>query len=767
MPSCMVCSPIWNNTFTHTMTQREDGHKQHQHTHSRLTLITRILAVSVILTAATAQAQEARDKKEAEKTDTIQMREVTVNGQKQTVTYRLDRKRINGASVLTAQGGTALDVLRQLPSVQVDADGQLSLRGSTGFLVYVDGKPSPLSGTEALQMISAASIKNIDILTTPSAKYKTEGDVGIISIQTLRAEHEGWDVAVNSAASTWGTLSLDGKISYQRGHHNLYAGAQTSKIKNKSDFQQNKTSIVDDYKTVSQADGTRFRHFGTYIGQGGYEYKNQHHQLSVDLQGGRTRNPRGGDMTYDELRTLGDGTAKHALYDSHDRYKLTKYLFQVATDYTWRINEKNELNLSNRLRYDRYSQEYTESNMFDQTRKRYEGTRSYETEHHWDCDGGLSYKLKYRPQGTFEAGYQYTTYSEEGDYRICYWDRDATQFKWQDGTDGQENLYAPFYYRRQTHSVYAQINERMGPVAFDAGLRADRLKDDMDLPTITSRHKKYTDLFPSAHVGYYSEVGTFTLGYSRRTNRPGIWKLEPYITYEDYYTRIIGNPDLKSEYIHAFDAEWRKNLKTNITLAVTFFLRRRTGVVDYIRRAYQPGVTLDSIINAGDNWEKGFELQLTSKPIKWWTTTVNASGYHYNFQASYDGCTNSKGLSGQIGWINTFAVAKHTGLQFDGHLVGPNQLTQGRESAYCYFDLAVRQTFLNNKISMGLVAHDVFHTAKYHSRRHTQYLLSETWVRPKYPSVTLSVSYHFKQKNQKGHQNSALSSDAEFTGKDF
>lgn len=405
--------------------------------------------------------------------------------------------------------------------------------------------------------------------------------------------------------------------------------------------------------------------------------------------------------------------------------------------------------------------------MFDQEGKRHEGTRSYETEHHWDCDGGATYTLRYRPQGKLEVGYQYVTYSEHGDYRICYWDREAERFMWQDGTQGQDNLYAPFYYRRQTHSTFAQLSERVGAVAFDAGLRAERLKDDMDLPTITSRHKKYTDLFPSAHVGYYSSVGTFSLGYSRRTNRPGIWKLEPYITYEDYYTRIIGNPDLRSEYIHALDLEWRKKLPRGVGLAVTGFLRRNTGVVDYIRRPYEPGVTLDSIINAGHNWEKGLEMQLTASPLKWWSMTVNASGYHYNFHATYEGCHNSHGLSGQVGWINNFSVAKNMSLQFDGHVMAPRQLTQGRESAYCYFDLAARQTLLGKRLSIGLVAHDLLHTARYHSRRHTDYLVSETWVRPKYPSITLSLSYHFRQQGNKSHMGKALSPDAEFTGKDF
>ena len=129
-----------------------------------------------------------------ERSDTTMMREISVNGQRQRISYRLDRQKIEASQVLTAQGGTALDVLRAVPGVIIDAEGSLSYRGSQNFLVYVDGKISPLTGTEALQMIGAASIKDIEILTTPSAKYKTEGDVGIINIVTRRAETEGLDI---------------------------------------------------------------------------------------------------------------------------------------------------------------------------------------------------------------------------------------------------------------------------------------------------------------------------------------------------------------------------------------------------------------------------------------------------------------------------------------------------------------------------------------------------------------------------------------------
>ena len=693
--------------------------------------------------------------------DTTLMREVSINGQRQRISYRLDRQRIDASQVLTAQGGTALDVLRAVPGVTIDAEGGLSFRGSQNFLVYVDGKPSPFSGTEALQMIGAASIKDIELLTTPSAKYKTDGDVGIINIVTHRSETEGWDIAVNGTASTWGTLSLDTKVNYRLGHHNIYVGGQGSDIQNKSQFQQEKHTAGAIGTGQSYADGTRFRDFRTFIGQGGYEFNTERHRLTIDLQGGRTINPRGGDMTYSTFTTTNALPSVSDIADSHDRYKLTKYLFQTAIDYTWKLNERgDEISISNRLRYDRFSEEYTESNMFDLSGGRQEGTRGYETEHHWDCDGAFSYKLHYRPSGILETGYQYTTYSEEGDYRICYWDLPQQSFIWQD------DLYAPFYYRRQTHSGYAQVNDQIGPLLFDAGLRIDHLIDDMDLPTITSRHRKYTELYPSAHLSYVTpKAGTFTLGYSRRTNRPGIWKLEPYITYEDYHTRIIGNPDLESEYIHSLELSWRKTFGiTQVT--ATGYVRRRTGVVDYVRRAYDVGVTLDSIINAGNGWRKGLELQVTTKPTSWWQLTANGDLSLHNFRATYEGCTSTHNTTGTIGWINNFRLAKNTALQFDGHFVSGHHLTQGWERAYVYFDLAARQTLLGGKLQLGLVAHDIFHTARYHSLRTSALLSSETWVRPTYPNIALSVSYRFRQPSSKAKEG-ALSKEAEFVGKDF
>ena len=692
------------------------------------------------------------------------LKEVTVAGQRRQVVYRMDRKRIDAQQALTASGGTAADVLQTIPSVQTDADGEITFRGSSNFLVYIDGKPSPLEGTAALRQIPAATIQSIELLTTPGARYRADGDVGIIHITTLRGQGEGLSGMLNASGTTLGGWSANGQMNYQRGRNRWWANMQANRYRGVSDFRQEKTTLVDDYLTTSQSDGDRFRTERAYIGTVGWQYAvEDRHLLSIDLQSGQTKNRRGGDMDYHELRQLKGTTLNDASYDSHDRYMLEKELVQLSANYAWRINERGDrLSLQSRNRYDWHSLEYTESNMFDLlTLKRYEGTRGYEEEHHWDCDEQLDYHLQYRPTGAMDAGYQYVTYSEIGDYNIKYLDRAKQAFEWQD------DLHAPFDYHRQVHSLYATVADHFGKVDADVGLRMDRVRDKMTIEVAgANRDRRRLEFYPSAHLAYNTDKGTFGVGYARRTNRPGIWKMEPYITYEDYYTKKIGNPDINPEYIHSLELNYHKAFEGGHSLHLTAYQRWRTDVVDEIRVAYEPGVTLDSIINAGDQIDRGLEMSLVVKPMRRWTSTLNADLRDYRFTAHYEGCTNAHGTTYTIGCINQIAIRPTTQLQFDGHVVGPTRLTQGREHAYCYFDLAARQQLLAGRMAVSLVAHDVFRTARYHNWRTTPTLQSETRVRPHYPNITLSVSYYFRQSSKEQHSG-AVTKSAVFEGKDF
>lgn len=690
------------------------------------------------------------------------LEEVVVTGERSKIVYKLDRQRISGSSSLAASGGTAVDVLKLTPSVRVDAEGGVSFRGSSGFLVYVDGKQSALEGAQALDQIPAANIEDIEIITTPSARYKTDGDVGIINIITKRHDQQGVSGSVNVSGSTIGAWNTDVLLSYKKGASRWYVGVAGSEKRGKSDFDQTKTTIVDDYVTTSKADGIRESNNASYIGRVGWELGKNGHWLLVELQGGMTKTGRGGEMLYDEHRMKGDVVLNDNLYNSKDGISNEKQLAQIATDYVWKINERGDkFAITGRLRYDWYALEYTESNMFDMSGERYEGTRGYESEHHWDFDGTMSYQLNYREGGKAEVGYQYTSYSEHGDYNIKYWDRAQHDYVWQD------DLHAPFFYRRQIHSAYLMLNDKFGPLSVEAGVRADHTIDQMDIEIEgMSRYIKRMELFPSAHLMYEAPGKNFiSAGYSYRTNRPGIWQLEPYITYEDYYTKMTGNPDIKPEYIHSAEVGYRKTIAEENTISVTGYYRHRKGVRERVRVAYEPGVTLDSLINAGNDRTWGVEMSAQVKAARWWSMNVNASVFDYKFDADYEGCTDSKNTGYTASMINNFTLGRTSRLQFDANVVGPTVLTQGREDAYCYFDLAFRQQLFKNKISASIVAHDVFRTARYNNYRISPTLNSTTHVRPRYPNIVLSISYVFNSKHKE--HTGAVSKGAVFEGKDF
>ena len=163
-------------------------------------------------------------------TEVVNLEGTVFTAEKKPVIYRLDKKTVSGSSSLSASGGSAVDVLKSMPSVRVDADGEVSFRGSTGFLVYVDGKPSMLEGTQALEQIPAENIEDIEIITSPSAVYRTDGDAGIINIITKKRHAEGLGGSVSASGSTIGTWSGDVQLSMNRGSHRWYIGGTASQI---------------------------------------------------------------------------------------------------------------------------------------------------------------------------------------------------------------------------------------------------------------------------------------------------------------------------------------------------------------------------------------------------------------------------------------------------------------------------------------------------------------------------------------------------------
>ena len=638
-----------------------------------------------------------------------------------------------------------------------------------------------LSGTQALEQIPASQIEDIEIITTPSAKYDTDGDVGMINIITKKNFGEGVNGAIYLTGSTIGSWGADFLLNEQKGNNRWYINGNASQRRKESAFDQQKTTTVNDTTTYSHANGPRTSNTSSYYLKGGYEYNDKVNSFSIDLQGGYSELARAGDMYYDETRSLGSSLSdifSEQHYYSTDRYSSGQNFITTTVNLGRKLNDVGrEISTSFYLKYDWKALEYYESNMYGlpistHDDSRIDGSRAYEREHRWSLKANLDYTHPYSSTGKFETGYQYTWYVEDGrdqgdGYSIKFWDRNEKQFVWND-----DLLVDYYFYFRTLHSLYAIWSDKINRFDIQAGIRAENTHDilDIDMDEM-NRNLFYFNLFPSAHIAYTTKNNSvFTLAYAYRTNRANIWTLEPYITYEDYYTAMRGNPDVKPEYTHALELNFRRTFGKSNSISATLFHRDRTGVREKIRVTYKPGVTLDSLSNVGRDRSSGLELNSQIDINNWWNITANGSAYYYALDVYDDaelnyGLKDDNAFNYEITLQNSFIVSKNTRLQFDTNLIGPSITSQGRQDPYYYFDLSLRQKLFKERVNMTLNFRYMFNTARYDKRLTSTALESITRIKPRYPEISLTLSYAFN--NYKLRDTNADTSRDLFEGSSF
>ena len=674
--------------------------------------------------------------------------EVEVVASKRQLVYKLDKKVVEATSNMMAGGGSAVDVLENTPSIRVDAEGDVTFRGSSGFLVYIDGKPSVFTGTQALEQVPAGHIENIEIITTPSAKHDTEGDVGIINIITKKHSRQGLSGMINLSGSTWLSRHVDFLLTQQNARSRWYVGGQWTDRMRKSDFDQEKLTIVGDQTTSSHAIGPRTGDSYHYTLKGGWSLSLPKTTITLDLEGGYGGNKRKGEMNYEETITLKGGSPVTTRYTSIDDYDNDENIGLGSLSVQHKFNDKgHEISASAYYKYGGNALEYFFNDLMSLQGERQQGHRAYESEHRETLRANLDYALPFGKGGKLEAGYQYYSYLEDGNYKMEWWDPEKQVFYWRD------DIYNTFYFQEGVNSIYAILSQSWNNFEAQAGVRGEHthtvLRSSVEG---ADRTKNRFEFFPSVHLGYNFPNGHRLLAsYSRRTTRPQLYYMEPYITYRDFYTAEIGNPDIRPEYINSFELNYQKSFGEN-SVSATLFHRSRKDKIERLRVPYSAGVTLDSMANVGHDYSTGVELSLNLHPVRWWNTTVNGNLYHYkvkNEQAA--GGNTSTSTNYDILWNNLFDLGKYTRLQLDGSFVGPSVTTQGRTDAYWYANLAVRQQLFNRRLTATLTFRDIFRSAKYVSDIQTADLRSLTRIKPKYPQITLTLSWTFNSYKAKSN----------------
>ena len=669
--------------------------------------------------------------------------EVVVTGRKRQIVYKLDKQVIEAAGYLSAAGGTAADILMQTPSVRVDADGEITFRGSSGFKVYIDGKPGTLGGSAALEQISAGQIDNIEIMTTPSARNDADGAAGIININTKKTDTEGWSGMVNVMGSSVWSRNMDFLFALRTKDFRWQLSGETSRRFVLSDYDQLKTISTAEQITTAHSTGDRKRHTAWYYLRSSFDWFKEQTTWSAGALIGYRDRWRGGELHYeDTYESVATGEKTYASFNGKDFVHLYESQLRgdLGVEHLFSDRKGHKITASLYGLYEGGAMEKFQTDLWDMQGNQAQGHRAWEDEYRFTAQLNADYIYPFDNEiGKLEAGYQLFTYTEDGDYAIDMFDPAQNSFITQD------EVYNKYLFRRDIHALYALMSDSYSRFNYQLGLRGEYTYRKLGNNLEWAQHSRHRfDLFPSVHLSYsLNDNSQLNLGYSRRITQPELFYMEPYVVYVDYTTAQQGNPFIKPEYTNSVEMGYRLNFDNNNTLSTALFHRARKDKIERLRMPYYTTITLDSMANVGNDYSTGIDLVSTLQLQKWWNLDANTSLYYYRIKNQFKIDDDEESWNWQLAVNNNFDVAKDTRMRLEGYYVGPMVSTQGRVDGYFYLNFTVRQQLLQRKLTASLAIQDIFSTAQYIQNRSSVGLEALSKIYPASPLFTLTLSYTF------------------------
>jgi len=672
-----------------------------------------------------------------------ELAEVEITGRRRQIVYKLDKRVIEASGFLSAAGGTAVDILSQTPSIRVDAEGQVTFRGSSGFKVYIDGKPSSLEGTLALEQIPADQIENIEVITVPSARNDADGTAGIINVNTKKQNIEGWSGMVNVMGSTALSRNIDFLAALRKKDIQWQVSGELSRRYRNSDFDQLKTITMPELITTDHSTGTRVSYSDVYTLRTGIEWYKNNTTWTASVEGGYRDRWRGGELNYEDTYFILESNTLSTteLFKGDDFVDLYEWQLRSDVGFNHRFAKAgHKLTGALYALYHGNAMEYFETNLFDMAGKREQGHRAWEFEYRFTAQANLDYVLPLTNQDDkFEAGYQFFSYTEDGDYKIDLYDPSQGKFIRHD------ELYNEYLFRRDVHAMYALLTNNWSRFSYQFGLRGEYTYRKLGNNEEWARHTWHRfGLFPSAHLALsLNKGGRTTFAYSRRITQPQLFYMEPYVVYVDYYTAQRGNPFIQPEYTNSLEWGYNRSIKEN-TFSGSLFFRARKDKIERVRVPYHTGVTLDSMANVGNDYASGAEMAAMIQLKKWWTFDANGSLYYYKVKNEYkiDG-KDAESWNWQLSVSNNFDVGKNTRIRLEAYYVGPSVSTQGKVDDFFYMNFTLRQQLFNRRLIAGLSVRDMLATARYNSTQKNIHVESLTKIVPQAPVFTLTLAYTF------------------------
>lgn len=675
----------------------------------------------------------------------------------------LDKRTYDPSSDVISKGGNLQDVLQNVPSVSVDTDGTVSMRGNSNIRFLINGKPSALlgidDGANALQTIPADQIDRIEVITNPSSKYEASGTAGILNIILKKNKRIGFNGSVTGTLGYLPNTSLNTNLSWRRGNATWFLNGGGGYRKSEGNSYNNAT--FDDRGTLyqllrSNSNTVTNNEMKNYNGTAGlvydlsdrtsvngsvtirhYEGENESVIFTEsDYKGITKDNATAQYPISKERRTNGINNNNAFQADFGIDHEIGDNGSTIAASVSLQNNESTNSSDIFETRIPAYS-------TMDQT--------AQETKNR-SVVAKVDYELPIGEYSKIEAGYRFDSRNNDYDYAV-----------WNEGVVNPD-FTSVTNYKEMFNAFYAQFKSKIGDnFAYQLGLRTELSKIDVDFRSLTNSEpaisKSYSNFFPSVFLSYnLTENNQLLLNYSKRINRPRSWFLVPFNSYNDSDNIFSGNPDLNPSYVDSFEFGYSFQ-KSKITFNPTLYYNHEkdeTQMVNIYNFERQRFETKPYNIGFEDRY--GLDMNFTYDPFSWLKLmgSLDLYGYRsegeFNYTTLIDGVEtatsmsfNGKGFSQRARLNTTFKIDKTLNVQLQGFYRGGEETDTSKRDAMYALNLGASKTIWNGNGTFSFNIQDIFNT-----RNRTNFTYGDGFQRESYMQwqprqFSLSFTYRFRE----------------------
>lgn len=706
--------------------------------------------------------------------DAKQLNEVTVTGQRATMKLEVDRKSFDVGQLISNAGQSASDVLDNVPSIEVDNDGNVSLRGNSSVEVWINGKASGLTSdnrAQILQQLPAESIERVEVIDNPSAKFSAEGSAGIINIVLKKDRKAGYYGSVQAGGDTRGGANTSFNVNYNSRLIDSYLNIGYRHRANTGHMESQQTS--DTYNQTYDSDSKqRGNNFFTRAGVTLHATTKDDFSLSGMLMHGG-----GNSHSYTPyIYTAVANDLNNYQLDRLNRSRTGMDMRYGEFNYRHSFNDKHFIDFtadlsSWKMNGDNWYQDSTVVVGIDDVTYSYQYRPQYINNHRKEL------KLEYENQVTknfkIEAGYN-GNFSRENTPQESYMDN--TSF---DGTNASEDklFFNRFIYKQDLHAFYTTLSYKFGALSLMGGLRGEYWRVNTESYTWEQEHdaslreqpfkKDYFQLFPSVFMSWQmTETQQLQLNYTRRLRRPWGGQLNSFRDTRDATTVSFGNPYLTPEFSNSFSLNYLKQWNDH-SLLVSAYYRPTTDVIQRISyKNQEDGLFYQTSMNVAKSVSTGLEMTVKNKLWRILDLTTSANAYYYRlngFSYDIDGQTVTGNSDHNFTWnarmTASLMLPYDISIQSTGRYTARQVITQGYRKANYSIDFGARKNFFNKLFTLSVNCRDLLDSRRFETftsgPNFTRHQINRRGGR----RVSITLTWNFGNMKQKKRPNKKHNSE--------